>query len=1076
MKLKSLIFYTIFLISLCAAAYAQDLTVRTYTYDAAGRLRTVEHNNGTQVEYGFDAVNNRLWKRTVAGSATSAVLAIRGSIVSGAKIYFKPAGEQHYGFVDLSNEQGLADLPNTLNTGDTLLIVSNGYFPTYMPGNDLIMPFRSFAVPLIPNEQDNSKIVNPFFTVEGNAIVSDKSKVTLLLGGGNVTQYFISRGVDFQPLPVTNGKAELDLQPGANAITVRFVSYTDTVDISKVIYYYPLPDYYAKTWLVKLQSSVDLNGSIILMNDAFVTQLQDGQRDVRIPRTAAGKICVYKPGYSAYFATVSSDTTLNVNLVPAVAESYFDTLDFSGRKTLSFAQVTVHNTGNGKVAVKKTFSAYDTTGLRFVSPKISLKKANPSDTLSVAFIWQMPQMPQDNDLLIAVYTDGFWKKLSVDNMPSLKWDKDAGIVLLKDLDFNSDFAFGFIRKQAPVAKEPLILVRPADTVQIPVTKLFEKPDVLDDTMKVAINPVKSIQAFVKNDTITLINPEGWTDDITFDVLATYDGLTSTNQILVKTTDNPVIENIQKSVNEDDTLQFYRTDFESAFTSVNGTLDTVKIVGLPQNGKLFLRTDSVLIDINAGKEISIDSTDYLIYVPNPDYNGVDSFPYNAKDANGYALTDAYVVITVNPMNEVPRILAQTHDTTVCEYSSAELYVQADGGGLNYQWYHNFSPIGIGTDSVLKLQYVRSNDEGWYYCMVYNDIDTTYSDTLYLKVQTVPKPFIVGEDTVCQFTQGRYFVNEDFTKYSCQWSIENAELNSAADTNVITLNFNYPGTAILIYKRTDNTTQCYNSDTLTVLVKDNVQTKIVSDAEVCPGSQDNYMVLQHADSTVWYLSPVDKAVIRNSRYSDTVLVYFLDYPGDTVKIAAKQFMQNGCWDIDSIMVRINNPYSAITLTGDTVIRRGTTYTKYIAQGDEIENPDLIVSNPDAVTTFNIQTYPDIYVYWNTDFTGQLALQVQGERCGKQISSDPLIVQIVDNSTPVTDINGEKPVIYPNPFKDKFTIKLPERLIGKQLKITDITGKTVKTYDNLSTENTINLSDLPAGIYILRIEAHSYKIIKQ
>ena len=68
-----------------------------------------------------------------------------------------------------------------------------------------------------------------------------------------------------------------------------------------------------------------------------------------------------------------------------------------------------------------------------------------------------------------------------------------------------------------------------------------------------------------------------------------------------------------------------------------------------------------------------------------------------------------------------------------------------------------------------------------------------------------------------------------------------------------------------------------------------------------------------------------------------------------------------------------------------------------------------------------------------------------------------------------------IYPNPVKDKLTIKLPIDLNKAQISILDITGKQYVSKNINSNTSTIHL-DLPKGIYFVKIESDTESVVKK
>ena len=69
-----------------------------------------------------------------------------------------------------------------------------------------------------------------------------------------------------------------------------------------------------------------------------------------------------------------------------------------------------------------------------------------------------------------------------------------------------------------------------------------------------------------------------------------------------------------------------------------------------------------------------------------------------------------------------------------------------------------------------------------------------------------------------------------------------------------------------------------------------------------------------------------------------------------------------------------------------------------------------------------------------------------------------------------------VYPNPANSVITISNP---IGQQIELTDMTGRQVRTVPVQGENQSVNISDLPAGTYILRMQDKtlrvSYRIIK-
>lgn len=92
---------------------------------------------------------------------------------------------------------------------------------------------------------------------------------------------------------------------------------------------------------------------------------------------------------------------------------------------------------------------------------------------------------------------------------------------------------------------------------------------------------------------------------------------------------------------------------------------------------------------------------------------------------------------------------------------------------------------------------------------------------------------------------------------------------------------------------------------------------------------------------------------------------------------------------------------------------------------------------------------------------------------------VIAIVDSGCLSTEETDKRNAIkiYPNPFSEVIHINKPE--LVKVIKLTDISGKLIRSFSN--PETTLQLNDLSAGIYILQINmkdgsSQSIKVIKK
>jgi hypothetical protein len=92
---------------------------------------------------------------------------------------------------------------------------------------------------------------------------------------------------------------------------------------------------------------------------------------------------------------------------------------------------------------------------------------------------------------------------------------------------------------------------------------------------------------------------------------------------------------------------------------------------------------------------------------------------------------------------------------------------------------------------------------------------------------------------------------------------------------------------------------------------------------------------------------------------------------------------------------------------------------------------------------------------------------------------------NSTVITptvtvglkDVNGESQLqVYPNPFQDQLTLKMDPSTLNTLYAVTDISGKKIAEGKIEKELNTVDLKDLKAGFYFIKLGDKTYKVIKE
>jgi len=116
------------------------------------------------------------------------------------------------------------------------------------------------------------------------------------------------------------------------------------------------------------------------------------------------------------------------------------------------------------------------------------------------------------------------------------------------------------------------------------------------------------------------------------------------------------------------------------------------------------------------------------------------------------------------------------------------------------------------------------------------------------------------------------------------------------------------------------------------------------------------------------------------------------------------------------------------------------------------------------------------------GFMTYCLNGNTAASTVMYDNLTVAAVGTTQlAIHDVVSERFKLYPNPVSDIVMLTNDENIGMEQVAIIDLGGRTLRTYElNQQTGIQLNISDLPAGIYIVNIKTKegmaSKKIIKK
>ena len=380
-----------------------------------------------------------------------------------------------------------------------------------------------------------------------------------------------------------------------------------------------------------------------------------------------------------------------------------------------------------------------------------------------------------------------------------------------------------------------------------------------------------------------------------------------------------------------------------------------------------------------------------------------------------------------------------------------YVQFYDTSLNYpnQWFWEFEGATTTTSNQMNptIQYLTPGVYDVKLVVTNNNGTDSILKIDYITVNPVTNPPVADfEANQTTITVGETVSFTDLSTNlpdSWYWEFEGGTPSSSTDQNP-TVTYNTPGD----FTVTLTATNSYGSNTIT---KTNYIT--VTLPEYCDASASNQYE---------YISNVSMGSINNSSswggYEDYSSMSTVVYPGDNVNVS----------------VSISNLYFADVLY---------VWADWNRDGDFYDTGELVYQNDndENVYNFTINVPPNI-----SSGTIRVRFRLNDtyndpttEPCGTtsygEVEDYSLYVDIVTNDN--FSKNNNNFIVYPNPVKSNLHIQTQN--VENSITLFDMYGKKVVS-KTIGTNGIINVSNLPAGIYMLVLKNNknvkTIKIIKE
>lgn len=239
---------------------------------------------------------------------------------------------------------------------------------------------------------------------------------------------------------------------------------------------------------------------------------------------------------------------------------------------------------------------------------------------------------------------------------------------------------------------------------------------------------------------------------------------------------PVVHNFSLIGYEDVELTFQIIHFDKGRTinrpfeddDHTDSLKAIQIVSLPLSGTLWYNGNLAA----EGMVINRADIPRLKYLTTPDWNGPDSFLYNAFDGTDWALADATVFLEITPVNDAPRpvphILYMLEDDQLTDISIAGDY-DVDHSPLELVYHIAVADSGtarqngiVNLDLLGNLSYVPNpdfNGELTFFYTVCDPLTACASEQVTIRVLPMNDPPTTVKDTF------NIFENELVSYFNC-----------------------------------------------------------------------------------------------------------------------------------------------------------------------------------------------------------------------------------------------------------------------------------------------------------------------
>ena len=531
---------------------------------------------------------------------------------------------------------------------------------------------------------------------------------------------------------------------------------------------------------------------------------------------------------------------------------------------------------------------------------------------------------------------------------------------------------------APVANPDTTSVDEDSTLTISKASLISNDTDVDDTSLdlVSVSNPSNGTVFIDGDNVIFNPSENYYGQASFEYSVTDGSLSDTTTVTV--TVNPI--NDAPTANDD-----------SAITDEDNTV-SIYLSGNDVDGDSLLYS---IVDSTSNGTLGGPYGNQVLYTPNENYNGSDSFTFKANDGTEGSNIGT-INITINPVNDVPE-LDQVGNKTVDELTNLIFTVTAsdDDAGDTLLFSIISAPTGATIDpNTGEFNFVPTENQGpdTYYITVNvsdgEDIDSEEIEITVNEVNIAPISYEVAastnEDSPKTVVLSSYDedVPENSLTYIIESGVSHGTLGTVSGNEVVYIpSENFNGEDSFTYKVNDGSTDSSISTvTITVLP---INDAPVANTDSGSTDEDNDLTILKTDllanDTEVDLDTLSVVNVSNANngtaYIDGVNIVFSPTSNFNGFASFDYTVSDGVLtDVATVNITVNAVNDAPTTSNDTYTTTQEAPIKITLLGEDLENDSLtysIVSTPSngtlsAVSGNQVTYTPDVDYIGEDSFT--------------------------------------------------------------------------------------------------------------